>query len=153
MTKKNLNIILKTENLSIGYKTKREDLMVASNINIELEKGKLIGLVGANGIGKSTLLRTLIKVQPSLSGLILINNKDLNQTRVQELAKQLSIVLTEQMTSKNLSVYELVALGRHPYTNWVGNLSQNDIEIINKSLELVNISNLKDKKCFELSDG
>jgi len=153
MTKKNLNIILKTENLSIGYKTKREDLMVASNINIELEKGKLIGLVGANGIGKSTLLRTLIKVQPSLSGLILINNKDLNQTRVQELAKQLSIVLTEQMTSKNLSVYELVALGRHPYTNWVGNLSQNDIEIINKSLEMVNISNLKDKKCFELSDG
>ncbi|WP_411894501.1 ABC transporter ATP-binding protein [Winogradskyella sp. A2] len=153
MTDNNQNIILKTNNLYIGYKSKKKDIVVASNINFELEKGKLIGLVGANGIGKSTLLRTLIKVQPALSGSIIINNKNLAITNPQDLAKQLSIVLTEQLTSKNLSSYELVALGRHPYTNWIGNLNENDTEIINKSMDLVNISGLKNKKCYELSDG
>jgi iron complex transport system ATP-binding protein len=147
------NIILKAEQLSIGYKTKKVDTVITSNINFELHKGQLIGLVGANGIGKSTLLRTLIKVQPALSGRVTLNHKDLKATTNLELAKQLSIVLTEPLTSKNLSVYELVALGRHPYTNWIGNLSQEDTRIINESLVLVNISELKDKKCFELSDG
>jgi len=147
------NIILKTQDLSIGYKTKKKEIVVASSINFELQKGQLIGLVGANGIGKSTLLRTLIKVQSSLSGTIFLNNKNLNQTTNPELAKQLSIVLTEQLTSKNLSVYELVALGRHPYTNWIGNLSEGDTKKVNDAISLVNIIELKDKKCFELSDG
>ncbi|WP_179345754.1 ABC transporter ATP-binding protein [Winogradskyella ursingii] len=147
------NLILKAENLSIGYKAKKADKVVASNINFELEKGQLIGLVGPNGIGKSTLLRTLIKVQPALSGSILLNNKELKNISTSGLAKQLSIVLTEQLISKNLSVYELVALGRHPYTNWVGNLTDKDITIVNTSLNQVNISDLKYKKCYELSDG
>ncbi|EDP70197.1 iron(III) ABC transporter, ATP-binding protein, putative [Flavobacteriales bacterium ALC-1] len=153
MKKDTSHIILKTEQLSIGYKTKKAKTVIASNINIELQKGQLIGLVGANGIGKSTLLRTLIKVQPALSGSITLNTKDLESTTNLELAKQLSIVLTEPLTSKNLSVYELVALGRHPYTNWVGNLTEEDITIINNALELVNISDLKDRRCYELSDG
>ncbi|MCT4630731.1 ABC transporter ATP-binding protein, partial [Winogradskyella sp.] len=70
------NIILKADNLSIGYKTKKTEAVIAPNINFELEKGQLIGLVGANGIGKSTLLRTLIKVQPNLFGSIILNGKD-----------------------------------------------------------------------------
>ncbi|MBU2920752.1 ABC transporter ATP-binding protein [Winogradskyella psychrotolerans] len=147
------NIILKVEDLAIGYNTKKVETVVASNINFELEKGQLIGLVGANGIGKSTLLRTLIKVQPALSGKILLNSKDLKSTSTIALAKQLSIVLTEPLLSKNLSVFELVVLGRHPYTNWIGNLSEDDLTIVNNALELVNISELKDEKCYELSDG
>ena len=147
------NTILKAINLSIGYKTKKTESVIASNINFELKKGQLIGLVGANGIGKSTLLRTLIKVQPALSGLIILKDKELELTTGIELAKQLSIVLTEPISSKNLSVYELVALGRHPYTNWIGNLTKDDVTIINNALLLVNISDLKDKKCHELSDG
>jgi iron complex transport system ATP-binding protein len=146
-------IILKTKQLSIGYKTKKVETVIASNINFELQKGQLIGLVGANGIGKSTLLRTLINVQPALSGAIVLNGKDLKSTSNLELAKQLSIVLTEPLSSKNLSVYELVSLGRHPYTNWIGNLSSEDLVIINDALALVNLSELKDKKCYELSDG
>jgi iron complex transport system ATP-binding protein len=146
-------IILKTKQLSIGYKTKKVETVIASNINFELQKGQLIGLVGANGIGKSTLLRTLINVQPALSGAIVLNSKDLKSTSNLELAKQLSIVLTEPLSSKNLSVYELVSLGRHPYTNWIGNLSSEDLVIINDALALVNLSELKDKKCYELSDG
>lgn len=153
MIEKLQHSILKAEQLSIGYKTKKKESVVASNINFELQKGQLISLVGANGIGKSTLLRTLIKVQPALSGTILLNNKDLKTTSTLDLAKQLSIVLTEPLISKNLSVFELVTLGRHPYTNWIGNLTEADIEIVTKALSQVNVSELKDKKCFELSDG
>jgi iron complex transport system ATP-binding protein len=147
------NTILKVNQLSIGYKTKKVETTIASHINFQIQKGQLIGLVGANGIGKSTLLRTLINVQPSLSGSIQINDKDLESTPTLELAKQLSIVLTEPLFSKNLSVFELIALGRHPYTNWVGSLSENDLSVINNAIALVNITDLKDKRCYELSDG
>lgn len=153
MTEKNQHIVLETKNLSIGYASKKESNKVAGPINIILQKGQLIGLVGANGIGKSTLLRTLTNVQKPLAGEIFINSKSLFDYKPIELAKQLSLVLTEQMTSKNLSVFELVALGRQPYTNWVGNLSQEDMDITNKALHQTNIISLKTKKCYELSDG
>lgn len=147
------HIILKTENLSIGYISKKEHNVIASNINIELHQGELIGLVGANGIGKSTLLRTLTKVQNPVKGQVLINNKPLEKQSTIDLAKILSLVLTEKMISKNLSVFELVALGRQPYTNWVGNLTSEDIRVINQALKQTHIEDIKYKKCFELSDG
>lgn len=147
------NIILKTTELSIGYSSRKEKNIVASNINIQLEKGKLIGLIGANGIGKSTLLRTLTNVQNPLNGSIEINQKNIIEYSAVDLAKVLSLVLTEQIASKNLSVFELTALGRQPYTNWVGNLSVNDIEVVNNALKQTNLLDLKHKKCFELSDG
>ncbi|RAJ16920.1 ABC transporter ATP-binding protein [Olleya aquimaris] len=150
---KTQHTILKTENLTIGYSSKKEDTVVASNINISLQKGELIGLVGGNGIGKSTLLRTLTKVQHPLQGTIILNNKDLKNYINLELAKTLSLVLTEPIASKNLTVFEVVALGRQPYTNWVGNLSEHDISIINTAILQTNIEDLKHKKCFELSDG
>lgn len=147
------HIILKTETLSIGYKSKKSQTIVSSNINIELFKGELVGLIGANGIGKSTLLRTLSKIQPTLNGTVLINDKKITEYNSTELAKTLSLVLTEQIVSKNLSVFELVALGRQPYTNWVGSLSNNDALVINNAISQTNIEELKHKKCFELSDG
>ncbi|WP_033961643.1 ABC transporter ATP-binding protein [Psychroserpens jangbogonensis] len=153
MKEKNKHIILKTENLSIGYKSKKDTSVIADNINIELNQGELIGLVGANGIGKSTLLRTLTSIQEPLDGNIHLNEKALENYSAIELAKTMSLVLTEQLMSKNLSVFELIALGRQPYTNWVGNLSDNDISIINKAIEQTNLSNLKHRKCLELSDG
>jgi len=153
MYKENKHTILKTHNLSIGYQTKKEKNVIASNINIELHSGELIGLVGANGIGKSTLLRTLTSVQSSLNGTIQINHKPLEQYNNLELAKALSLVLTESVISKNLSVFELVALGRQPYTNWVGNLNDTDINIVNKALAETNLNDIKHKKCYELSDG
>lgn len=147
------HIILKTENLSIGYASKKEQTIIGSNININLHRGELIGLIGANGIGKSTLLRTLTNVQKPLQGTVKINNKNLHQFNAIDLAKVLSLVLTEAVSSKNLSVFELVALGRQPYTNWVGNLTEYDINKVNEALELINITHLKHKNCFELSDG
>ncbi|RKE94987.1 ABC transporter ATP-binding protein [Ichthyenterobacterium magnum] len=151
--KSNQHIILKTDKLSIGYKTKKKETVISSNITIELHKGELIGLVGANGIGKSTLLKTITNVQQALNGDIFINKKTLETYYANELAKAMSLVLTEPIASKNLSVFEVVALGRQPYTNWVGNLSENDFLIINQALQQTNIDDLKHKKCFELSDG
>ncbi len=153
MSKKEEHIILKTENLSVGYVSKKVKTVVASNINIELKQGQLVGLIGANGVGKSTLLRTLTNVQKSLNGTVFINEKNIKNYNPLDLAKVMSLVLTEQIASKNLSVFELVALGRQPYTNWVGNLSENDISIIYNALNQTNITDLKHKKCFELSDG
>lgn len=150
---KNPHIILQTKNLAIGYPSKKGDTVIASTVNIKLKKGELIGLVGANGIGKSTLLRTLTNVQKPLDGEIFINSKSILDYQPIELAKQMSLVLTEHLSSKNLSVFELIALGRQPYTNWVGNLSEEDITIINQSILLTNLDDLKHKKCFELSDG
>ncbi|WP_298238852.1 ABC transporter ATP-binding protein [uncultured Algibacter sp.] len=153
MARKNQNIILKTKDLTIGYATKKLKTIVASDINIELKQGELVGLIGANGIGKSTLLRTLTNVQNPLEGDIFINNTALKKYAPTDLAKVMSLVLTEPVASKNLSVFELVALGRQPYTNWFGKLSKTDLDIAHSALEQTNILELKDKKCFELSDG
>jgi iron complex transport system ATP-binding protein len=118
-----------------------------------LHEGELIGLVGANGIGKSTLLRTLSRVQPALHGTIRLSDKKLQSYKSVELASQLSIVLTEQIASKNLTVQELVALGRQPYTNWIGKMTEDDIEQVQKVIEVTHIGDLVTKRCFELSDG
>ena len=145
--------ILETHNLSVGYSSKKEKTVVASNINLQLEQGKLIGLVGANGIGKSTLLRTLTNVQEPLSGTVSLHGENLKNQTPSELAQTLSVVLTEQLVSKNLTVFELVALGRQPYTNWIGNLTHEDYSIINQALKQTNIETIQHKKCYELSDG
>jgi len=113
----------------------------------------LVGLIGVNGVGKSTLLRSLSGVQAVLEGSVSIMKTSLKDISPEELAQTISVVLTEQPISKNLSVTELIALGRQPYTNWIGTLSKLDKEKINEAISLVDISLLKDKRCFELSDG
>jgi iron complex transport system ATP-binding protein len=147
------NDILSTSNLSIGYQTKKEKIIIAENLNFNLKQGKLIALIGANGIGKSTLLRTLTGIQKPLSGTVLLNKKDIFSYRPIDLAQNLSLVLTEKLPPSNLTVFELVALGRQPYTNWIGKLSEDDLTKINLALELTQIIHLKHKKHFEISDG
>lgn len=153
MTKSSKHTILKTKHLSIGYQSKKNTSVILENINLELKQGELIGLVGANGIGKSTLLRTLATIQEPLDGRIEINDILIENHSALDLAKTMSLVLTEQLMSKNLSVFELVALGRQPYTNWVGNLSEEDVSAVKKAIEHTNLTDLKHRKCFELSDG
>ena len=127
--------------------------MFASNINLTLKKGELIALIGANGIGKSTLLRTLIGIQPPLSGNIILNGKNITNYDSISFAQNLSIVLTEKLPPSNLTVFEIIALGRQPYTNWLGNLSDIDIFKINEAMKLTQISSLAEKKHYEISDG
>ena len=153
MASENIHSVLKVEDLSIGYTSKKKSTMISEGINFSIHKGELVGLVGTNGIGKSTLLRTLAGMQPELKGMIFINNIPLNSHTSLQLANKLSIVLTEAPASKTLSVLELISLGRQPYTNWVGKLSENDKEIIQRALKATEIEFLSHRKCFELSDG
>lgn len=147
------NIILTTRDLQIGYRNKKKDNIVASHIDIEITEGELVGLIGINGVGKSTLLRSLTGVQEPLKGNVSISGNDLTQIPSEKLSEIISIVLTEQPISKNLSVFELIALGRQPYTNWIGTLTALDREYIYNAMKLVEITDLQHKKCYELSDG
>ncbi len=153
MTGEKQHIILTSKKLAIGYYHKKQPQVILSDINFELEKGKLVCLLGKNGIGKSTLLRTISKVQPKLDGDLLIENESINSISAQELSKKMSLVLTERIPQSNLTVYELIALGRQPYTNWIGTITPEDKKQIQKAIELVHIENLVHDKCDELSDG
>jgi len=145
--------ILSTLNLTIGYTSKKKKTVIAENLNIHLKEGKLIALIGANGIGKSTLLRTLCGIQNPLSGIVLLNNIDIQKLNSISLSQNLSLVLTDKLPSSNLTVFELVALGRQPYTNWIGKLSAIDLEKINHAMKLTQIEHIANKKYYEISDG
>lgn len=150
---KEVNNIVFTNQLSIGYSSKKEVNCIAQNLNLELQTGKLISLIGANGIGKSTLLRTLTGIQKPLSGTVVLNGKEIQNYTPIELAQNLSLVLTEKLPPSNLTVFELVALGRQPYTNWIGTLSTDDLEKINQAIQQTQIEHLVEKKHYEISDG
>lgn len=145
--------IVKTKNLHIGYPSKKENTSIASNLNIVLSAGNLVCLLGENGIGKSTLLRTLTKVQPALYGTIEILGRSLSNLDYSDLSKSLSLVLSERLPESNLTVFEIVALGRQPYTNWVGSLTDKDLHFINIALEQTNTKHLVGLKYYQLSDG
>ena len=147
------NYTIQTQALSIGYKTKSETKVIAQDINLALSKGKLIALVGENGVGKSTLLKTLTGIIPPLQGEITLLNKPLHSYKPLALAKELSIVLTDKLPPSNLTVYEIIALGRQPYTNWLGTLSSEDHEKIEAAIACTEIAHLKEKKHDEISDG
>jgi len=150
---KNIYPILETVDLSVGYLDGKRRSTIASRINFSVNHGELVGLVGANGIGKSTLIRTISGLQSALNGQILINGKKFQSYDQLEIAQLLSIVLTESLLSKNLTVLELVALGRHPYTNWIGKLNSEDQQKTIDALKMTGIENLKQQKCYKLSDG
>jgi iron complex transport system ATP-binding protein len=145
--------ILSTSNLSIGYQSKKEKNIIAENLNLTFEEGKLISLVGGNGIGKSTLLRTITGIQKPLAGTVMLKEKEIHNYESLALAQNLSLVLTEKLPPSNLSVFELIALGRQPYTNWVGKLTAEDLEKINQAIKLTHVEHLIDKKHHEISDG
>ena len=151
MTEK--NTILSATGLSIGYVSKKQSNAIASDINITLKEGTVTALIGANGIGKSTLLRTITGIQRPLAGSLMLNEKPLQDYSTKALAEHLSIVLTESLPPSNLTVYELVALGRQPYTNWLGKMSIDDHEHVQHALELTETAHLAQRRNFELSDG
>lgn len=146
-------IILQATKISIGYSYKKEKTIVASDINLSLRKGKLIALIGANGIGKSTLLRTITGIQKTMSGRVLLNGMNIHDLDGLTLAQNLSVVLTEKLPPSNLTVFELIALGRQPYTNWIGKLTETDITKVSEAMTLTQISHLASKKHYEISDG
>ena len=148
-----MNPILQISHLNIGYTSKKQQICIAKEINTTIKEAKFIALLGKNGVGKSTLLRTIANMQASLHGEIFIEGKNSKTLSPVAFSKKVSVVLTERIPPSNLSVYEIIALGRQVYTDWIGNLSKADRFIIDDVMNQVQIQTLKNKKIDELSDG
>ncbi len=140
---------LALSHLAIGYHRK----VVLQDLNLSGAECELIALIGRNGIGKSTLMRTIARMQPALSGEILIDGKPLIQYSRNELACLLSIVSTESVSVSHLTVRQFVAYGRFPYTNWIGKLTEQDKVLVEEAMQLVHMAHLADKNLYEISDG
>lgn len=147
------NYHLETKNLEIGYASRNSKPLIAETISIQIKKGKLTALVGANGVGKSTLLKTIAGLLPTINGAILINNKPLTSYKPIDLAQEMSLVLTDKLPPSNLSIYEIVALGRQPYTNWLSVLAPQDKIKIDEAIAITGIEGICHKKHYEVSDG
>ncbi|MFN6559282.1 MAG: ABC transporter ATP-binding protein [Nostoc sp. ChiSLP01] len=146
--------ILTTDNLTIGYKTSRKTLRtIALDISVSLQAGELVCLLGPNGAGKSTLLRSLAGMQAPIAGEVRLLGENIYDLQPQDLAKRLSLVLTEKVDVGMLSAYTLVTLGRYPYTNWWGKLTPEDDAIVNWAIKSVGAAHLAPRQVSELSDG
>lgn len=144
---------IQLRHLSIGYTEKSAVKTVASHLNVGLQSGQLTCLLGVNGVGKSTLLRTLSAFQPPLAGEITLMGRPLSTYTAQERARVIGVVLTDRLEVQNLSVEELVGLGRSPYTGFWGNLSAHDQQVVQESIEQVGIRALQHRMVHSLSDG
>ncbi len=148
----NGNTIL-TKDLAIGYKKGKNIKVVLNDLNIELCGGEFICLLGANGSGKSTLIRTIAGFQAPLGGEVIVDGQKIDSFSRQAIAQRISVVLTDRVAVSNLNVFDLVSLGRYPFTNWLVNLTKEDKQAIDSAIKLTGITDLLDSKIFELSDG
>ncbi len=139
--------------LGIGYQTKHGVRSVAEGITGVIRSRELTCLLGANGVGKSTLLRTLSAFQPKMSGEILIEGRELSTYSDKELSRRIGVVLTEKPDVRNMSVRELVSLGRSPYTGFWGTNSKEDLRIVDEAIAMVGIESLNQRMIHTLSDG
>jgi len=144
-------VVLK--DLSIGYKTKKETKVVAEGLSASIRSGELTCLLGENGVGKSTLLRTLSAFQPQLCGNILLDGRDLSSFSDKELARMIGVVLTEKPDVGQMSVTELVEMGRSPYTGFWGVMNDDDRQVVAAAIRQVGVEALKDRQVMSLSDG
>lgn len=140
-------------NLAIGYQSKNNVKTVASGLNAAIRQGELTCLLGSNGIGKSTLLRTLSAFQPRLAGDILLKGTSISQYSSKQLSRLIGVVLTEKPDVRNMTVRELVGLGRSPYTGFWGTLDDDDNAIVDDSIRQVGIEALSPRMVDTLSDG
>ena len=147
------DFILKIGNGGFGYQHRRSQTVLLKNINLELRQGELVGLVGRNGSGKSTILRTIMKLIPLLDGKITLNGKELGKYHPSEMARTVGFVPTGLINAGEMTVKELVELGRYPYTNWYGKITAEDVIAVDEALTSVGLTQLADQKITEISDG
>lgn len=150
---KRLQTAIKLENLSIGYRGKSGDVVIAAGIDSSLLRGKFTCLVGPNGAGKSTLLRTLAGFLPPLAGKVIVEGKNIGEYTESELARIIGVVLTDRLDLNYVSVRQVVEMGRSPYTGFWGTLSPEDRKAVDEAMELTGITHLKDRLMNTLSDG
>ena len=144
--------VITASDLCIGYRQGKQEKRIHEHLFFRLYPGELTCLLGANGTGKSTLLRTLAASQPALSGELLVQEKPLSAYSEKERSRTIGVVLTDKTLAGGLTVYELVALGRQPHTGFFGRLNKTDHSIIEEALEAVSISHKAHSYTAELSD-
>ena len=147
------NETIKVIGLDTGYLDRKHTTVITRDINASLYSRELTCLLGPNGAGKSTLLKTLTAFLPPLKGDILIEGRPLNSYSESDLAKVIGVVLTERLNINNMSVYELVGMGRSPYTGFWGHMSDYDRRVVEESIALVGIEGLRGRMVQTLSDG
>ncbi|MFC0262299.1 ABC transporter ATP-binding protein [Fontibacter flavus] len=145
--------ILAASNLSLGYQKSKQTKPIADQISFSLEKGKLTCLLGPNGVGKSTLIKTIMGQIPAISGSIFLNGKPIENFSQKALSQKISVVLTEKITTGTLNVRQMVELGRIPHTGWLGRLSGKDQQKVEKAIQTTHISYIEKSPLSELSDG
>ena len=145
--------ILQGKEVSIGYKKRQAVHTVGHALSFDLKKGQLTCLLGPNGVGKSTLIKTIMGQIPSLSGTINFLGTNIKAHHPKNLAKKISVVLTDKVSAGNLTVQQLVSLGRTPFTNWLGKLTEEDQQIVEEALRSTKTYYLKDQLISEVSDG
>nr|WP_315090047.1 ABC transporter ATP-binding protein [uncultured Prevotella sp.] len=143
-------MVISLSQLSVGYTLSHP---VISDINLELRSGQLACLIGENGIGKSTLLKTLTGFLPKLKGSLLLGNRDIESFSQRELARQVSIVLTQKPDVQNLTIEEIIGLGRSPYTGFFGRLRAEDRKVVDDAIATMGIEKLRGRMIQTLSDG
>lgn len=137
-------VLLSAKNLTVGYQDRQTQIILFENLDINLRAGELVCFMGSNGVGKSTLLRTLAGLHPPVSPLKGGSRRN---------PEGVSVVLTDRVTAVNMTVGELVTYGRYPYLDWNIKLSKQDVEIIERAVAQTRIEHLVSKKLYELSDG
>ena len=143
-------MVINLSQLSVGYSLSHP---VISDINLELRSGQLACLIGENGIGKSTLLKTLTGFLPKMKGSLLLGNRDIESFSQRELARQVSIVLTQKPDVQNLTIEEIIGLGRSPYTGFFGRLRAEDRKVVDDAITTMGIEKLRGRMIQTLSDG
>lgn len=143
-------MVINLSQLSVGYSLSHP---VISDINLELRSGQLACLIGENGIGKSTLLKTLTGFLPKLKGSLLLGDRDIDSFSQRELARQVSIVLTQKPDVQNLTIEEIIGLGRSPYTGFFGRLRAEDRKVVDDAIATMGIEKLRGRMIQTLSDG
>ena len=141
--------VIKLENLKCGY----GDRLVLDNAAFEVKKGEIVSLIGPNGCGKTTLIKTLGLIIPKLGGDIYLNDKKIETYTDSQRAKTVAILLTDRVMEEGCNCEEVVSMGRYPYTGRFGILSKSDKEIVLESMELCNVQELKDEDFSKISDG
>lgn len=145
--------VLQTRDLAVGYHARQHRRAVLERVSVSATSGELVCLLGPNGIGKSTLMRTLARMQPALSGTVELGGVALDSLSGAALARRLGVVLAERVSVESLRVRQVVELGRYPYSGWLGGLNTHDREVVAWALESVGASHLSDRDFARISDG
>lgn len=141
--------MIELQHLTVGY----GERAVLSDINQTLSSGQMVCLLGANGAGKSTILRTLAGFQLPLAGKVLLTGRDMLSLSLSERSQAVSVVLTERVEVPYMKVIDLVGMGRSPYTGFFGTLTAKDKAIVGEAMEMVGITALAQRTTDTLSDG